>query len=105
MKNKPIVRQLFVGNLDYDLVNDRDLLVCLQAAGCPAVQVDVPRDAETGKTRGFAFVEIPASADVQAAVQAARGIMVGDLPIRVEIAGTRKAPGKRCGDDKARFAT
>lgn len=47
--------RLFVGNLDYD-VSEAELRELFAAAGAP-VTVRIPTDRETGKPRGFAFVE------------------------------------------------
>ena len=58
--------KLYVGNIPYE-TTEQDLESLFAQAG--AVQsVNVMRDRETGRARGFAFVEMASEADAQAAI-------------------------------------
>lgn len=58
--------KLYVGNIPYD-TTEQDLESLFAQAG--AVQtVNVMRDRDTGRARGFAFVEMASEADAQAAI-------------------------------------
>jgi len=59
--------RLFVGNLPYD-VTEAELRELLSAAGPPG-SVRIPTDRETGKPRGFAFVEFSDAAQAEEAVR------------------------------------
>jgi RNA recognition motif-containing protein len=59
--------RLFVGNLAYD-VTEAELREFLSAAGTP-LSVRMPTDRETGKPRGFAFVEFSDAAQAEEAIR------------------------------------
>jgi RNA recognition motif-containing protein len=59
-------RKLYVGNLPYE-TNEADLETLFAEAG-PVESVNVIRDRETGRARGFAFVEMATDEGAQAAV-------------------------------------
>jgi cold-inducible RNA-binding protein len=59
-------RKLYVGNLPYDTA-ETDLQSLFAQAGA-VESVQVMRDRETGRARGFAFVEMSSDADAQKAV-------------------------------------
>lgn len=58
--------KLYVGNLPFD-ANETDLQTHFGQAGAVA-SVSVMRDRETGRARGFAFVEMASSAEAQTAI-------------------------------------
>src|SRR2546423_2884995 len=58
--------KLYVGNLPYD-TNEDDLTALFAKAGNVA-SVNVMRDRETGRARGFAFVEMATDQDAQNAI-------------------------------------
>jgi RNA recognition motif-containing protein len=58
--------RLYVGNLPYEITED-DLQTLFGEAGGVA-SVSVMRDRETGRARGFAFVEMANEADAQNAI-------------------------------------
>ena len=58
--------KLYVGNLPYD-TNEDDLTALFAKAGNVAA-VNVMRDRETGRARGFAFVEMATDQDAQNAI-------------------------------------
>jgi cold-inducible RNA-binding protein len=59
-------RKLYVGNLPYE-TNESDLEALFAQAG-PVESVNVIRDRETGRARGFAFVEMATDEGAQQAV-------------------------------------
>ena len=59
-------RKLYVGNLPYD-TSEADLQSLFGEAGA-VESVRVMRDNETGRARGFAFVEMATEADAQNAI-------------------------------------
>jgi RNA recognition motif-containing protein len=59
-------RKLYVGNLPYD-TNENDLQALFAEAG-PVESVNVIRDRDTGRARGFAFVEMATDQGAQQAV-------------------------------------
>ena len=61
--------KLYVGNLPYD-TNEDDLTALFAKAGNVAT-VNVMRDRETGRARGFAFVEMATDQDAQNAISLA----------------------------------
>jgi cold-inducible RNA-binding protein len=58
--------KLFVGNLPFD-ASDADLQAHFAQAGSVET-VNIMRERDTGRPRGFAFVEMSSSADAQTAV-------------------------------------
>ena len=59
-------RKLYVGNLPYE-TTETDLQTLFAQAGA-VESVQVMRDRDTGRARGFAFVEMSTEADAQNAV-------------------------------------
>ena len=59
-------RKLYVGNIPYE-TTEGDLQALFEQAGA-VESVQVMRDRETGRARGFAFVEMATEADAQNAV-------------------------------------
>jgi cold-inducible RNA-binding protein len=58
--------KLYVGNLPYD-TNEDDLTALFAQAGTVST-VNVMRDRETGRARGFAFVEMATDQEAQTAI-------------------------------------
>ena len=59
--------RLFIGNLPYD-VTEAELRAHVAAVG-PLVSLALPTDRDTGRPRGFAFVEFSAQADAAEAMR------------------------------------
>lgn len=59
--------RLFIGNLPYD-VTEAELRAHFAAVG-PLVSLALPTDRDTGKPRGFAFVEFRERADAEEAIR------------------------------------
>jgi RNA recognition motif-containing protein len=62
------MKNIYVGNLSYDATED-DLRQAFEEHG-QVSSVKVIADRETGRPRGFAFVEMPNDAEADAAIQA-----------------------------------
>lgn len=63
--------RLYVGNLSYD-VRSEDLKALFAAHG-NVVSADVIMDRDTGRSKGFGFVEMGSAAEAQAAIGALNG--------------------------------
>jgi RNA recognition motif-containing protein len=62
---------IYVGNLSYDVTED-DIREVFAEYGTVS-KVTLPKDRETGRVRGFAFVEMGTSAEESAAIEALDG--------------------------------
>ena len=74
-------KRLFVGNLAYD-VGDKDLEALFAEHGT-VVSAGVIRDTETGRSRGFGFVEMETDEMAEAAADAIDGFEMEGRRIRV----------------------
>ncbi|XP_076000587.1 cold-inducible RNA-binding protein A-like [Genypterus blacodes] len=77
--------KLFVGSLSYD--TDEDSLTLAFSKFGSIAQVDVVRDKETGRSRGFAFVKYDNVEDASKAMEAMDGTRLDGRSIRVDEAG------------------
>jgi cold-inducible RNA-binding protein len=83
--------KLYVGNLSYDTTED-ELKTLFSQAG--AVQsVAIIKDRETGRSKGFAFVEMSNQAEAQAAISQLNGKQFRDRALTVNIARPREERG------------
>lgn len=62
---------IYVGNLSYDVTQD-DLTSVFAEYGT-VKRVQIPTDRETGRSRGFGFVEMGSDAEEDAAIEALDG--------------------------------
>ena len=74
-------KKLYVGNLSYN-VDDRQLEEAFAAAGSVA-SAKVITDRETGRSRGFGFVEMANEEDHQKAIETMNGQEVDGRPLKV----------------------
>ncbi|MEE9570162.1 MAG: RNA-binding protein [Gammaproteobacteria bacterium] len=79
---------IYVGNLSYSL-SESELRDAFAAHG-EVSSVKVLMDRETGRSRGFGFVEMPNQAEGEAAVAEINGKEVGGRPLRVNEARPRE---------------
>ena len=79
--------EIYVGNLSYNTNND-DLRVAFEAFG-QVSDARVMSDRETGRSRGFGFVEMPNSNEAQAAIGKLNGTSLQDRTITVNEARER----------------
>ena len=84
-------KKLYVGNLSYE-TTDSDLDRLFAAHGTvQSAQVIMDRD--TGRSKGFGFVEMGSDAEAQAAIQALHGKEVGGRSLTVNEAKPRDDRG------------
>jgi len=90
-KKDAIQTKLFVGNLSFDTTSDqlRDLF----GEVGEVVNVTVPTDRDTGRARGFAFVELATSAAAAAAAEKLDGYELDGRALRVNEAVERSEGG------------
>ncbi|WP_138497548.1 RNA recognition motif domain-containing protein [Nostoc sp. PA-18-2419] len=79
---------IYIGNLSYQ-VTEEDLKQAFAEYGTVA-RVQLPTDRETGKPRGFAFVEMKTDAEEQAAIDALDGAEWMGRDLRVNKAKPRE---------------
>src|SRR5688572_10746795 len=84
-------KKLYVGNLSYD-VTDSALEQMFQAHGTvQSAQVIMDRD--TGRSKGFGFVEMGSDQEAQAAIQAMNGKEMGGRSLTVNEAKPKEDRG------------
>ena len=79
---------IYIGNLSYDVTRD-DLTQVFAEYGT-VNRVQIPTDRETGRLRGFAFVEMETEAEESAAIEALDGSEWMGRDIKVNKAKPRK---------------
>ena len=79
---------IYVGNLSYDATND-DLKEVFEEYGT-VKRVQLPTDRETGRPRGFGFVEMETDEQEQAAIDALDGASWMGRDIKVNKARPRE---------------
>ena len=84
--------KLYVGNLNFKTTEDT-LRDAFSANGRTVKSVLMPSDRETGRPRGFAFVEMGSEAEAQAAIQDMDGVELDGRPLRVNEAQERQGSG------------
>lgn len=83
--------RLFVGNLSYS-TTEADLRTYFGTVAPPS-QVVLPVDRDTGRPRGFAFVEFPDRAQAEEAIQKFNGQVFNGRPLAVSEARAREDRG------------
>ena len=86
MQNK-----LYVGNISFN-TSEEDLVQIFGEFG-QVTRATVVTDRETGRSRGFAFVEMGSDAEAQAAIRSLDGQNVGGRTIQVNVARPREDRG------------
>ncbi|WP_324292006.1 RNA-binding protein [uncultured Hydrogenophaga sp.] len=87
--------KLYVGNLSYS-VRDEDLQQQFSSFGqVQSAKVMMERD--TGRSKGFGFVEMSSPAEAEAAIQAMHGKNMGGRDLTVNIARPMEARAPRSG--------
>jgi len=81
--------KLFVGNLSYN-VADAGLNELFASMNIPVASVRIMRDLETGRSRGFAFVELAPEADMESAISLLNGKVLDGRPLTVNEARQQK---------------
>ena len=79
---------IFVAGLPYDL-DDAELEEIFEKFG-KVNSAKVAMDRETGKSRGFGFVEMPVEAEAKDAIESLNNISLGKKPLIVKAAEDRQ---------------
>lgn len=87
---------IYVGNLSYELTED-ELRQAFEQFGRVSA-VSILKDRYTGQSRGFGFVEMPAKAEAQAAIEGLNGKDLKGRALKVNEARPRS--DDRQGDRK-----
>lgn len=85
--------KLYVGNLSYATTED-ELKSLFSNAGT-VTSVAVIKDRETGRSKGFAFVEMSTKEEADKAVSQYNGYTMGDRDLRISIARPKEEGGRR----------
>jgi RNA recognition motif-containing protein len=85
-------KRLYVGNLPFTATED-DIRNLFQAEGRTVENVSVISDRETGRPRGFAFVEMGTQNDAETAVQTLNGFQMNGRTLTVSEARERSFGG------------
>jgi cold-inducible RNA-binding protein len=94
-----MTQKVYVGNLNYNTTETT--LRALFAEYGEIESVNVITDRDTGRPKGFAFVEMGTDEAAQAAISALNGKSVDDREIRVDKANPKPARDRR-GSDRGR---
>jgi cold-inducible RNA-binding protein len=87
--------KLYVGNLSFQ-TTQRDLEELFSQSG-QVESVSIVTDRDTGRSRGFAFVEMSGNKEAQAAIQALDGKEMDGRALKVNEARPRDDRGQRGG--------
>ena len=82
--------KIFVAGLPYDL-DDAELTEIFEKFGT-ITSARVAMDKETGKSKGFGFVEMPDAAEAKDAIESLNDISLGKKPLVVKQAEERTGP-------------
>jgi len=85
--------KIFVAGLPYDL-DDAELMEIFEKFGT-TVSAKVAMDKETGKSKGFGFVDMPDAAEAKDAIESLNDISLGKKPLVVKQAEERSGPPPR----------
>lgn len=85
--------KIFVAGLPYDL-DDAELMEIFEKFGT-TVSAKVAIDKETGKSKGFGFVDMPDAAEAKDAIESLNDISLGKKPLVVKQAEERSGPPPR----------
>ncbi len=83
--------KLYVGNLPYS-ATEEELSALFGQAGT-VTSVAIIKDRETGRSKGFAFIEMSSSDEANKAINMLTGHMLGGRDLRVSIARPREEGG------------
>ena len=95
-----MTKNLYVGNLSYDTTESK--LRTLFAEFGEIESVNLITDRDTGRPKGFAFVEMATQQAAQAAMSALNGKMVDNREIRVDLAKPRVDRDRRQSGGRSR---
>jgi len=80
--------KLYVGNLSYRLTEDE--FRSAFAAHGEVASANIVIDRETGKSKGFGFIEMPVDSEAESAMEQLNGSDLGGRPLRIDKARPSK---------------
>ncbi|HUH96771.1 MAG TPA: RNA-binding protein [Anaerolineales bacterium] len=83
--------KLYVGNLSYSTTED-DLRTLFMQAGTVA-SVTLIKDRDSGRSKGFAFVEMSNQVEAEKAISTLNGYHLGERELKVSLARPREERG------------
>lgn len=89
------MKNIFVGNLSFSTTED-DIRQAFEAHGA-VERVNLITDRDTGRSRGFGFVEMSDDAQADKAIAALNGAEIGGRTLKVNVARPREARGNSFG--------
>ena len=95
-----MAKKVYVGNLSYG-TTDSDLRTMFEEFGS-VESAQVIMDRESGRSKGFGFVEMGSDQEAQAAINALNGKEVGGRALTVNEARPREDRGGRSGGGRDR---
>ena len=93
---------LYVGNLDYSATED-DLRKLFTQAG-EVQSVNVIKDRDTGRSKGFAFVEMSTQAEAEKAISLLNGFSFHNRSLTVNLARPREDRARNRGGGRQRHS-
>jgi RNA recognition motif-containing protein len=90
--------RIYVGNLSYDVTED-ELKRQFDAYG-EVTSASIPMDRDSGRPKGFGFVDMPKQAEAEAAIQALNGKTFKDRALTVNEARPRTQSGAGGGEGR-----
>jgi RNA recognition motif-containing protein len=90
-----MAHKLFIGGLSFSTSDDRLRELFAQVGGVESAAVVMDR--ETGRSRGFGFVEMATAEEADAAVKKYNGQEVDGRTLKVELANSAGSGGGRSG--------
>ena len=93
--------RLYVGGLPYS-TTEQDLISLFEQAGSVA-NASVITDRDTGRSKGFGFVEMSTTEDAQRAIEHLNGTILGNRTITVNEARERSAGGSQGRDRRSSY--
>jgi RNA recognition motif-containing protein len=95
-------KRLYVGNLPFD-TDQSQLRALFEEGERNVTEVKIITDRDTGRNRGFAFVEMGSQAEAEAAIQAMNGREVGGRALTVNEAREQAPRGGGYGGGRRRY--
>ena len=92
------MKNIFVGNLSFN-TNEDELRQAFEAYG-PVDRVSIMMDRDTGRSRGFGFVEMTNNEDGEKAIAGLNGSQIGGRSINVNEARPKTERGGGFGRDR-----
>lgn len=94
-------KRLYVGNLPYSTMEPQ-LRELFESRGHTVEDVHVVIDRETGRSRGFGFVELETEGQAMEAIEALDGFQIEGRPLKVNVAQERTRSGGGGGGGRGR---